>query len=191
MPVVKLVLVLVIVVVVIGVSLKLQTWARGRGRDDAGAAAGKARDLAHRVGRLADSRTTGRAGVHLSMLGRTLVVDAPLPAVRDLLSAAVAEPDLFDPTAVQPGEGLAWLYSTMGTTRLVAVPVGQQTVLGVSSFDYAFGFPQGGPAVAQTMDRVTTALARHGMPFRETARAFVPDVDDTSDGPRHARPMAS
>lgn len=191
MPVVKLVLVLVIVIVVIGVSLKVQTWARGRARHEAGATAAKARDLADRIGRQADTRSAGRAGAHLSMLGRTLVVDATLAAARDVLSAAIAEPDLFDPAAAAPGEGLSWVYSTMGTTRLVAVPDGDRTVLGVTSFDYAFGFPQGGPAVAQTMDRVTTALARHGIPFRETARAFVPGIDDTTDGPRHATPMAS
>lgn len=134
---------------------------------------------------------SARMARQLATLGHTLVIEAPVERVGPLLTDAVKRAAFFDPQPPGPGETLAWVHSTVGTSRLAALPdAAGRTVFGCVAFEYVMRSPQGGEAVETAVGKVAEMLAAQGIPFEVATRTFTPGPSLSADGPRSANPLA-
>ena len=117
--------------------------------------------------------TAGPATKHLDMMGRTLTLAADPQRTGNLIaSTAMADARVTD---VRP-EPQALVVEIDGSYPVVrAHLLADRTVVGVESFNWEMGFPQGG----QVWDRIATAItntaAHQGIPVAEGSREFVKD----------------
>lgn len=170
-------------------------YAAGATRDAAGSAATVARGAAESVRGAGESVAQGITDRRMRTLGRTFVVEGDPAVVKPVIDAAMESAAVVDPSTPGPDEVAAWVYSGFGDVRFVATagPAGAidaegvavpTTVVGVRSWEYALGEPQGVGPTGQTLDKVAEALTAAGLRWTETVRTFEPGPDDTSEGTR-------
>jgi len=137
-----------------------------------------------------DAVVTSRVGRQLQKLAQTLLIQAPVDRLGPILARAMEATAVLDPVPPQPGEGLAWVYSSLADTRITATPdEAGNTVFGVVAFEYSMRMPQGGSAVDLAIEKVRQALTEQGIAFQLVSRSFEPGPTITADGPRSALPL--
>lgn len=114
--------------------------------------------------------TAGPATKHLGMMGRTITLAAdPERAGNLIASTAMADARVTD---VRPGTD-ALVIEIDGSYPVVrAHLLPDRTVVGVESFNWDMGFPQGGQVWDRLATAITNAAAHQGIPVAEGAREF-------------------
>lgn len=117
--------------------------------------------------------TAGPATKHLAMMGRTLTLATdPERAGNLVASTAMADARVTD---VRPETG-SLVIEIDGSYPLVrAHLLPDRTVIGVESFNWDMGFPQGGQVWDRVASAIVTAAAHQGIPVAEGAREFIKD----------------
>ncbi len=154
----------------------------------------RAADAARTAGDSARSAGTAmvssQVAGQLQKLSRTLVIAAPMDRLTPILTRAMEATAVVDPVRPMPGEGLAWVYSSLVDTRMTATAdEAGNTVFGVVAFEYSMRMPQGASAVDLAVEKVREALAGEDIAFQLVSRSFEPGPTITADGPRTALPL--
>lgn len=164
---------------------------RGEASDTLHRAVGAARGAGDSARSAGDAVVSSRVGRQLQKLAQTLLIQAPVDRLAPILAQAMEATAVLDPVPPQPGEGLAWVYSSLADTRITATQdAAGDTVFGVVAFEYSMRMPQGGSAVDLAIEKARQALTEQGIAFRLVSRSFEPGPTITADGPRTALPLA-
>jgi hypothetical protein len=164
---------------------------RGEAADTMHRAADAVRSAGGSARSAGDAVVSSRVTTQLEKLARTLVIQAPVDRLAPLLGRAMEATAVLDPVPPSPGEGLAWVYSSLADTRIAATSdEAGNTVFGVVSFEYSMRMPQGGSAVDLAIDKASEALTEQGIAFHVVSRTFEPGATITADGPRTALPLS-
>lgn len=125
------------------------------------------RALAGGFGRAA---TAGPATKHLTMMGRTLTLATDPERAGNLIAAtAMADARVTD---VRPGTDSLEIEIDGSYPLVRAHLLPDRSVVGVASFNWDMGFPQGGQVWDRVATAIATAAAHQGIPVAEGSREF-------------------
>lgn len=143
-------------------------WFFVKGRVTRGHQQVRDRALEGNFGRAATARPATK---HLTMMGRTLTLDADPQRTGELIAHVAGSDDRVTEVRPEPGVLVVEIDGSRPLVRAHLLP--DRTVVGVDELSWEMGFPQGASVWDRVATAISTAAQAQGISVSEGTREFV------------------